>query len=55
MKQENGQGEGTPEAALLHNRDLGMEDFVDLGDQKAILYSYNNVSLRRLAAVGYRK
>ncbi|KAI4920697.1 uncharacterized protein J4E92_008340 [Alternaria infectoria] len=52
---KSGKGEGAPKAALLQYRNSGMDDFVDLGDEKAMLYSYNNVSLWRLAAVGYRK
>ncbi|KAI4959983.1 hypothetical protein J4E86_001601 [Alternaria arbusti] len=52
---KSGWGEGAPEAVLLGDGDLEVDDFADLGDEKAISYSYNNVSLWRLAAVGYRK
>lgn len=55
QKASSGQGLGTPGAALLGIRNLGVDKFVDLGDEKAILYSYNNISLWRLAAVGYRR
>ncbi|KAH6875212.1 hypothetical protein BKA58DRAFT_437200 [Alternaria rosae] len=55
QKARSGQGLGTPEAALLGIGNLGVDEFVDLGDEKAMLYSYKKISLWRLAAVGYRR
>jgi len=52
---ESGKGEGTLGAVFRGDGNLEVNAFVDLGDEKAMLYSYNNVSLWRLDAVGNRK